>query len=115
VVRRGRADIDQPVERNPRERPSGGLLLSLEQIAPNQASVGLADFDEWLPGAVVRDADDIETLIRDAVAKDGNVNHDASLAYEVFERAVGLAGHQGQEGQDEGTTRGRSRRASPDQ
>ena len=45
-----------------RERRAHRVLL--QQIAANQADVGLADLDERLPGGVVRRVRDVEAAVR---------------------------------------------------
>ena len=55
------------------------LILS-KQVAANQADVGLADFNEWPAGCVMRWMCDIETSVRDAPAQQRDVQHVPSLA-----------------------------------
>jgi hypothetical protein len=63
------ADRNQIIERNSRERGPGLCLTAGPEVSPDETGVGLADLDERLARPVVRDANDIEALIRNAVPK----------------------------------------------
>src|SRR4029453_12437838 len=51
------------------------LLNLRSQVSPDQAGIRLADLDERLPRSIVRDGDDIEALVRNAVTQQRNVQH----------------------------------------
>ena len=75
MIRGFAAHRDQPRERHPRQLLSRRRLPLRPQVAPDQAGVRLADFDEWLARLIVRHGDDVEALVGNAVAEDGEVEH----------------------------------------
>src|SRR4026207_490652 len=99
MIRRFAAHRDQPLERDPRQRlsrgrpplaaalrghppegarrarRSGGRLPCRPQVAPDQPGIRLADFDERLTRLIVRNGDDVEALVGNALAEYREVNH----------------------------------------
>ena len=55
------------------ERAAHRVLL--EQVAANQADVGLADFDKRLAGRVVRRSGNVKAAIGSALSQQWNVQH----------------------------------------
>src|SRR5215467_8559495 len=49
--------------------------MLFQQISPNQARIGLADFHKWLARAVVGDSHDIEALVLIAMSQYRYVQH----------------------------------------
>ena len=75
MTRRFGTDVQEPPRRNRRERGAGLLLHVGPQVPPDQAGIRLTDLDEWLPGSIVRNGDDIEAFVRNAVTQQRNMQH----------------------------------------